>query len=205
MLPVRTASRTAPTWVHDAMEGKRLMRAGTDYVNNGKRYDKAYALLKAAYYIGRRDTHSTQTDLANICLWAGITLNENNDIISAKRRNNRAIAWYMKGLVHAKSASIAHDPMIIPVKASLYNSLGVAHHHRDIRNIPEKSFMYYRKSRDIFVEHGKDKRYHMQLARIMRKIEYNSGRQILRSGDRMNEQQGGSAYILDNHHGNVSF
>lgn len=203
MLAVRRASKSAPVWVRDALEGKRLMRAGKDYVNNDKRYDTAFELLKSAYQAAKNDSGATHTDLAKICLWAGITLNENNDITSPKVRNNRAIAWYKKGLGHARSASIARDEAIIPVKASLYNSLGVAHHHRDIRSIPTVSFMNYRKSRDIVIEYGEDPRYHKQLARVMRKIESNSGHQILRTGDQMRDtsrdhQHAGGASCLGN-------
>lgn len=132
------------------------MRAGIDYVNNRKRYDRAYKLLTRAFDDAQSDDAVSAIDRAKLCLWIGITLNENMDIKPPVKRNDDAIVWYKRGLrfiQHTRS-----DPDALLVRASLYNSLGVAYHHRFTRwnggPIPALSFRYYNKATDIATRHN---------------------------------------------------
>lgn len=84
-----------------------------------------------------------------------------------------AIEWYKKGLRHIQRDCV--DKCVI-VKASLYNSLGVAHHHRTTRwaagkPIPPASFNNYKKSRDIILAHPE---YKKQFALLSKKLLQNS-------------------------------
>jgi hypothetical protein len=176
-------SSLKPLWVRDAMEGYRMMRAGKDYVNNDNRYAVAYDLLKSAFFIAKKDKSATTMDMARICLWAGITLNENWDINPPTTRNDRALEWYKKGLRYARvSLSKNEDPMASLILASLYNSRGVAHHHRYIKegvwpDIPKAAYNAYCKSREIILEHDGDQKFNA----IMKKIESNTGRTVTRT------------------------
>lgn len=148
------------------------MRAGRDYVNNNKRYDRAYIFLTRAFK--KCDDSTSPIDKARLCLWIGITLNENVDIEPPVKRNDAAIGWYKKGLSYINK--LWTEPAIL-LKASLYNSLGVACHHRYTRwnggPIPKRSFLYYNKARDLITEYPSVQ----GMRRIERQIRYNTGGQ----------------------------
>lgn len=178
MLPSRRIKpvKTSIDWVDKAILGHYLLRDGKDYVNTNKRYDKAHKLLSESYKLGKNK--ASEYDLARICLWDGISMNENLDIPHI-RRNKTAIELYKKGLEHLKKSNEVKDK-ILPIKASLYNSLGVANHHLVVEKIPNISFYYYKKSRDIFVNNPD---LYKKLIRVMKKVEYNTGRRIMRGGN----------------------
>ena len=173
-------SKKHPVWVQKAVKGHFLMRDGVDYINNGHRYDTAHVLLTEAYNEASAASSATAIDLARICLWNGITLNENYDLDKVIA-NTEAIKWYKKGLKHLKDAN--DNPLSIPIMASLFNSMGVAHHHKLLhkapKGIPAVALRNYTRSRDIFRDHPDMKR---QLARVMRKVESNTGRLVMRGG-----------------------
>lgn len=168
--------KTSEEWLDKAIEGHYLLRDGKDYVNTGKRYDRAHKLLSDAYKLATNK--GSEYDLARICLWNGISMNENLDIPHV-RRNKEAIRLYKIALSHLKKSN-EPDSKILPVKSSLYNSLGVANHHLVVDKIPKISFYYYKKSRDIFVNNPE---LHNKLIRIMKKVEYNTGHRIMRGGN----------------------
>lgn len=179
------------SWRKKVSSGKKLMRDGIDYVNNDKRYDAAFDLLSASYRDAKNTGDANHCELARICLWTGITLNENNDISPPIKRNKGAIYWYKKGLEHVNLAKRAQklvcEPRVLAtVEMSLNNSLGVACHHLHIGEpgwpIPRQAFAYYRKARDIYKKYPD---FQPTLKRIMRKVESNSGMQICRDGDHM--------------------
>lgn len=150
--------------------GHSLMRAGRDYVNNNKRYDRAYKFLTRAFSKANED--ASTIDKARLCLWIGITLNENVDIDPPVKRNDDAIEWYKRGLGFIKGRK---DPESVVLRASLYNSLGVAYHHRYNRwnggPIPAKSFAYYNKARELIFNYPQ-----LQVMRqIDRQIDHNTG------------------------------
>lgn len=172
--------------------GLREVRAGEDYVNNGHRYEHAVAHLAEAYDALAREAGAQGTPdhllLAKVCLWKGIALNENLDVRDPVARNDPAIAEYQRGLAHLRRARPAPGPDDA-TKMSLWNSLGVALHHRagggtDPRRrappapIPAKSFYYYRKARAAFNGASANPAF----AQLMAKIESNSGRGVLRGG-----------------------
>jgi len=176
-----TTNETTRTWLHAVNEAGRLMRTGEDYVNSNKRYDKAHVLLEKAYRIASKDPNASKLDLAKICLWDGISLNENLDIVPFTKRNDRAIKLYQKGIEHLRYVHLP-KPMgtdVLSTRASLYNSLGVAHHHRTTRwtggPIPTEAFNAYRKSRDIILAHPELRN---KLATLAKKIKINSGGHI---------------------------
>jgi hypothetical protein len=180
------ASSVAPQWVKDACEGRKLMRDGKDYVNNGNRYGRAHTLLEKAYNAAIHDPSTEALDLAKISLWSGITLNENKDIVPPRARNALAIKTYERGLAHARTIRGDINHVVLPVRASLYNSMGVAHHHQEIPannnswpDIPASSMYYYRKARDIIKAHPDLKR---ELARIGNKIKHNTANRVTMSG-----------------------
>ena len=162
-------------WLEKAIEGHYLIRDGVDYVNNNNRYDKAHNLLSESYKLAKNN--ASEYDLARICLWNGISMNENLTIPHI-RRNKIAIELYKKGLEHIKRSNESDDK-ILPIKSSLYNSLGVANHHLVVDKIPKISYYYYKKSRDIF---RNNPQLYKKLIRIMNKVEYNTGHRIMRGG-----------------------
>jgi hypothetical protein len=175
------------------------MRQGEDYVNNDKRYNKAHELLDAAYTEALQDPTATHLELARICLWNGITLNENLDIESYVKRNEAALKWYKKGLRHIRNCD--DDEKCVIVKASLYNSIGVAHHHRTTRwvagkPIPRASFYNYRKSRDLILAHPEYKK-NKKFALLSKKLDENSAGHVHLGG------AGGSGGGIGNWGGNV--
>lgn len=174
MLPDKKVTRRGlakipPGWEHDALEGNILMRDGRDYVNNDARYDRAHSLLQRAYERGL-EHGASRMDLARICLWDGICIQENLDRFDARERNDNAIARYKKGLDHAR---YVRDAAVLPVRMSLYNSLGVAYHHRNGKEIPDESFVNYKKAKDIYDAHPEQRE---ALEPIMQKVATNSGR-----------------------------
>lgn len=146
------------------------MRAGLDYVNNNKRYDRAYRYLTRAFAAAGDDDDVVTK--ARLCLWIGITLNENVDIDPPVKRNDDAIAWYKRGL---RLIKYSRDPEALIVRTSLYNSLGVAYHHRYTRwnggPIPSRSFYYYNKARGLVATHPRLK----EMREIDRQIDRNTG------------------------------
>ena len=172
-----------PSWVQNAMQGYTFMREGTDYENNDKRYDKAHVFLKRAYTEAMHFAVTEHMDLAKICLWTGITLNENLDIDPFTKRNDMAIVWYKRGLKHLQRLKTC-DTQCALVKASLYNSMGVAHHHRTTRwttggPIPQAAFYNYRKARNIILEHGHHATTKKEFEAIAKKLSYNTGGHVV--------------------------
>ena len=168
-------------WEKEVVQGYIYMRDGKDYVNNGQRYDKAYALLSSAYNYLKQHHPEEHISLAKLSLWKGISLNENLDIQDMVARNDRAIQEYKTGLHYLQHV---REPVnqVLPVRMSLHNSLGVANHHRygehGSGRVPAISFTHYRIASEIF----KKLPIHPWMMKIMKKVEYNSGGHIHRDG-----------------------
>lgn len=205
MLPLRKHDKDLsrqPSWVQDAMHGFRLMREGTDYENNGKRYDRAHVLLNRAYTEALTVNPAIDpVDLARICLWNGITLNENLDINPFTKRNEEAIKWYRRGLRLLRMRDVVLDANACVVKASLYNSMGVAHHHRTTRwlpdggPIPQAAFYNYHKAMDIIQnKNNKKSKNKREFEIIAKKIEQNTGGRVSFRGGGI-ENIGGGNYF----------
>lgn len=150
-------------WIQDAVHGYKLVRPskGIDYINDHDRYGRGAALLEKTYAMAKVSSEVTDLDLAKLCLWIGIAYNENLDIESFTFRNDKAIKWYKLGMRHiireeykyrANPNTTITDACAV-VKASLYNSLGVAYHHHTTRwtggPIPATAVYNYQKARDI--------------------------------------------------------
>ena len=176
-----------PGWERDAMKGYKLMRAGEDYVNNSRRYDKAHKLLTRAYEAALK-ADAQPLDLARISLWLGITTQENTSYDKGEgvifARNKTAMELYKRALKHAR---YVQDVDIIPIKMSLYNSLGVAcqgglhdsSHHSKPLCTPAETMRYYQKARDIYRNHLDLQE---KMSKIMQKVTENSGGTVLRGG-----------------------
>jgi hypothetical protein len=175
-------------------KGKFLFRNGTDYVNNGHRYDKAHVLLTKAYE-GAVKADVDKITLAQISLWDGISVQENMDIVNYVERNDKAIALYKRGLNYL---TYLRDPRVIPIRMSLFNSLGVAYHHRNAqKEIQPISHYYYKRARKLYREHPE---MHNTLNKIMKKVESNTGGEVLRGGSvcpSMPQYGGGNIVIID--------
>ena len=174
-------------WHANLKAGLKEVRAGTDYDNKNHRYERALKHLSLAYDELVRSPNPDHLTLAKMCLWKGIALNENLDVRDPIARNDPAIAEYRRGLTHLRRASVVPDDDV--TKMALWNSLGVACHHRagggtDPRRkapsaaIPDASFRYYRKARALFNETSANPAF----AALMAKVENNSGRGVLRGG-----------------------
>lgn len=165
-------------WEQDAIKGFIYLRDGKDYINNNKRYDTAFEYLTKAYNKLLEIKSDNKMSLARLCLWIGISLNENEDIDKIKR-NQDAIKYYKKGLdlIH-----YVHTKEVLPLRMSLHNSYGVALHHlsigKKIFKIPQQSIYHYRIARDIFRQ-SPNNRY---MKRIMKKVKSNSGQIVMQGG-----------------------
>jgi len=173
--------KDAPEWVKLTVKGRWYLRDGVDYKNTNHRYDKSHYLFNEAFELAK-DTASN-FDLARICLWNGISLNENTDL-NIKTRNNLAIKLYLKGVKYLSQLdSDSNSTITIPVLASLYNSIGVGYHHLSRKDrfdlIPKKSIKYYKMSYELYKTHPE---LHRDMTRIMKKVESNSGWQVVRGG-----------------------
>ena len=158
-----------------AVTGKFLCRNGVDYVNNDHRYEAAHEHLKRAYRLALRAGASDKI-LAEISLWDGISLQENVDL-NRTSRNRRAIALYERGIRHTLGS---RDVNMIPIRMSLFNSMGVAYHHLGGQGpIEPISYFYYRKARAIYRAHPEMEH---RLRRVMAKVESNTGRTVVRGG-----------------------
>ena len=168
-----------PGWDRDAIEGYVLMRDGKDYVNNSHRYDRALKLLTHAYDAAVK-ANACSLDLTRMSLWIGIATQENvdndKDNGGPSKRNRRAIAFYKRGLQHAR---YVRDPLIVPMRMSLYNSLGVACQGGRTICDADQTMLYYQKARDIYRAHPELQR---EMARIIKKVEANSDRAVMRGG-----------------------
>lgn len=193
----RRLGKSHPEWVKIAVRALWLLRDGVDYYNTNKRYDKAHALFDKAYPLAVQ-AGASNYDLARICLWNGISLNENKDL-DIKVRNALAIELYLQGIKHAKKIEGDDAP---PLLASLYNSLGVAYHHISRRDdndrfdiIPKKCIKYYTMSRDLFMAHPEIQR---RMIRVMKKVESNSGWRVTRPGIVRPHRGGGEGWYGGN-------
>ena len=160
-------------WREGAKKGHILMRDGEDYVNNNKRYDRAHILLNTAYNAAILDKTAKDIELANICLW-----NENLDINPFTKRNEEALKWYKRGLAYIRNN--CNTKQCIITKASLYNSIGVAHHHQTTRwttggPIPQSSFYNYNKACKIINDNPN---YKNAFKLLSTKLKQNSGGRI---------------------------
>ncbi len=63
---------------------------------------------------------------------------------------------------------------------SLFNSLGVAYHHRNAqKEIQPISHYYHKRAKQLYKEHPE---MHKTLNKIMKKVESNTGGEVLRGG-----------------------
>lgn len=184
-----------PEWQNDMITGLIHLRDGEDYIDNGGRYEKAYDRLLAAYRGLLRSQHKKNQKskdnaiLARICLWIGISLNENVSILDKVARNIDAIAWYRRGLGYCDNDRDDRNTLI--TRASLNNSMGVAYHHKNGYPIGAVSFRYYERARELYRQDVNNR----ELVAIMKKVESNSGHAITRSvkSVKIVERVGGSS------------
>lgn len=164
-------------WIQKVIHARWYLRDGSDYINNNKRYDKAHLLFDEAYEIAKQQREVSKIDLARICLWNGISMNENEDL-DKYERNTQALKYYRKALRYLENVTVPRK-IIIPLLASIYNSMGVAYHHRtnNWSKFPKKTLKYYIKSREYFVNNPD---LHRKMIRVMKKVESNSGGRITR-------------------------
>jgi len=158
-------------WKKDFEYGYFYLRNGIGYINNDYRYSIAFKFLKSSYHKLLKTNHNNHITLARICLQIGISLNENMSITNHTERNNRAITYYKLGLKHL-NMSPKDDPVI---RMSLYNSLGVAFHHKNYSHIPPVSYKWYKKAFEIYKSNSSKK----QIKEIMKRVEHNSGYKFL--------------------------
>ncbi len=158
-------------WKKDFEYGYFYLTNGISYINNDSRYSIAFKYLKSSYDKLLKANPNNHITLARICLQLGISMNENMSITNHIERNNRAISYYKLGLKHLNTSSI-DEPVI---RMSLYNSLGVAHHHKDYSHIPPVSYKWYKKAFEIYKANPKNK----QIIDIMKRVEHNSGYKFL--------------------------
>ena len=177
---IRT-TRNKPYWITHAIHGHKLMRTGHEYANTNNKYGHAYIELYNAY----KDALKLDTeyvDLAKLCLWIGITFNENLDIIPYIKRNTDALKWYKLGL-HYLTKESNYDKNYILVKASLYNSIGVAYHHKTTRwvggPIPQSAINNYNKARKLIIENPQ---YKKDFELLVEKLQNNSGHKVIVKG-----------------------
>lgn len=182
-------------WKAALKAGLIAVRDGEDYANKRHRYERARDHLSRAYDALIATADPDHLVLAKICLWKGIAYNENMDVRDPEARNDPAIAEYLRGLEHLQKVS---KDAATTTRMSLYNSLGVAHHHRvgggsahprgavpgpsgfpPPAPIPPESVRFYRMARAVF-QSAKSK--NDELVAIMEKVENNSGRGVLRGG-----------------------
>lgn len=187
-LPARisTIKERLPTfsgWQQEAVRGYIHLRDGVDYVNTNNRYHHAYHHLLKAYTAAKREHPQDVISLSRLCLWIGISLNENEDIPKIGR-NKDAIRYYKEGLQWIRYVV---DPMTMPIRMSLHNSFGVAIHHLNIGrgdvHIPKDAFYHYRTARSLFHRRPEDP----FMKKIMKKVETNTGYIVRRGGDSSQE------------------
>lgn len=156
-------------WQRDAVMGYILLRDGVDYVNTRNRYTRARPHLDRALdgLVGNSDEN--KVDRARLYFWSGVARNErilNDDHIE---RNAEAIEFYKKGIRElAGIRGIAADR----VRASLFNSMGVALHHKAKTYIPSVAQQYYTRSLKIAEDNARDPAFRSIAQRVM----INSGR-----------------------------
>jgi len=186
-------NQVKPHWMKEALQGYILMRKGAEYENKYNKYGRAYITLHHAYKEALKANDVPHTDIAQICLWIGISLNENLDIHPFTKRNEGALKWYKLGL-HYLSKEKVHNKEFVLLQASLYNSIGVSYHHKTTRwttggPIPQSAIRNYNKARDIIIAYPQ---YKSEFAILAEKIESNSGRQVLINGGGVFYTHGGN-------------
>ncbi len=158
-------------WEKDLNIGQFYLTYGLNYINNDYRYNIAFRYLKQSYDKLIKYQPDNHIQLARICLNIGISINENMDISNHIERNNKAISYYKLGLKHLNKSNIDNPTL----KMALYNSLGVAYHHKDYSHIPNISLKYYKKAYDIYNQYPKKK----EMKDLMKRIAHNSGYKYL--------------------------
>ena len=158
-------------WKKDFDYGYFYLKNGFNYINNDNRYSYAFKYLKSSYDKLLNTNPNNHIFLAKICLYIGISLNENTSITNPIERNNHAITYYKLGLKHLNMAP-TDNPVI---RMSLYNSLGVANHHKDYSHIPPVPYKWYKKAFEIYKINSSNKK----IKEIMKRVEHNSGYKFL--------------------------
>lgn len=158
-------------WEKDFNIGIFYLKFGFNYINNDNRYNFAFNYLKRSYDKLIKSQPDNHFQLARICLNIGISINENMTITNHIERNNKAITFYKLGLKHLNKSNIDNPS----IRMALYNSLGVAYHHKDYSHIPPISLKYYKKAYDIYKKYPKQK----EIKDLMKRIAHNSGYKYL--------------------------
>ena len=132
-------------WEKDAMNGFLLIRG---HKNNDNNLNQALYKLSYAYNKAIK-AKASNIDLARLCLWKGISIQEHKDDAyiangGSENHNKKAIVLYNTGLNHV---SKSNDPSTPSVKMSLYNSLGVAYQGEKKCKV---SARFYQKAIDVY-------------------------------------------------------
>lgn len=170
----RLKGKSIENWEREAIEGYLMMRSGEDYVNNDRRYEKALDKLSASYREAAKEK-ACGADLARLCLWMGISIQENvdNDALDGGpgKRNKEAMSLYRRGLKH-----LGGEDSPKSVEMALYNSLGVACQGGKLPTCRQvtckKANRFYQKAMDLYCAMSIDLQ--KPLHKLMKKVEENS-------------------------------
>lgn len=171
-LKALTMNKSLSGWQRDAVLGYILLRDGVDYKNTGNRYTRALRHFQQALEAtGSGNSMAHHIDKARLYFWSGVAKNERiiKGIDDHVERNNEAVEFYKAGMREIASVQgIAADR----IRACLYNSMGVALHHKNKHYIPALAQQYYTRSLYIAAKHPKTPAF----AKIANRVMINSGR-----------------------------
>ena len=187
---LKTLAPSLSGWQYDAVIGYILLRNGVDYKNTNNRYTRARPYFQRALEtIGK--AKKLCVDRARLYFWNGVAHNErvmkNHD--DHIKRNNEAIQFYKLGI---KELVGHHDMSTDRIRACLFNSMGVALHHKTKTYIPAVAQQYYTKSLKITEKYPDNSAF----KKISKRVMINSGRIWL------HKKHGGNDDVYDG--GNVT-
>lgn len=159
-------------WQREAVLGYIFMRDGDDYINTGNRYTRALSHFKRALELTGTGHHvAMRIDRARLYFWCGVTKNER--IIKGRddhvQRNKEAIEFYKAGI---REIAGVHGITADRARACLYNSMGVALHHKKKHYIPAVAQQYYTRALQIAAKHPRTPAF----TKITDRVMINSGR-----------------------------
>ena len=168
-----SVNTTMSAWQREAVLGYILLRDGVDYINTGNRYTRALSHFQRALEMitGTGHISAMRLDRARLYFWCGVAKNER--IIKGRddhvQRNREAIEFYKAGI---REIAGIHGITADRVRACLYNSMGVALHHKKKHYIPVVAQQYYTRALQIAAKHPRTPAF----TKIADRVMINSGR-----------------------------